>query len=124
MRPSKCICLVALTVFLSQTTGCHSYRRISSPSPGIYDKVRVTTEAGEEVVLEQVEIDSLTIEGDRTVLGRAGRAVLRVEVSLQEVELIEVRDFSPGRTVGLCVIGLVVIGGGFLLLVVPSLYWS
>ena len=104
MKRYRAVLLLFLVLHL---TACYTWQGVATTSPGQLieatqpDRVRVTMRGGTQVELERpvVDGDELVAPGDRSV-------------SLEDVLMLEFREFNFGKTIGLSALWFV---GGFAL---------
>ena len=108
---------VLLLFLLLNLTACTSWRSVTTQSPGQLiealqpDRVRVTMQGGIQMELERPAVDGDELVGTARIR-TGGRVVPSNSVSLADVLMLEIREFSLGRTV------LVVLGAPVLYLVI------
>jgi len=95
---------VLLVFLLLNLTACTSWRSVTTQSPGQLievlqpDRVRVTMPGGIQMELERPVVDGDELVGTARIR-TGGRVVPSNSVFLADVLMLEIREFSLGRTV-------------------------
>ena len=108
---------VLMLFLVLNLTACYTYQVVATTSPaGVIeakrpDRVRVLVPAGIQMELERPVVDGDQLVGTSVENERVGGAITQtfvptVSVPVADILMLEIREFSMGRTIGLVFLSL------------------
>jgi hypothetical protein len=108
---------VLLLFLLLNLTACYTWQGVATTSPAQLieatrpDRIRVVVPAGIQMELERPVVDGDQLVGTSVENERVGGAITQtfvptVSVPVADILMLEIREFSMGRTIGLVFLSL------------------